>query len=124
MPLVTAVTSTLWSRISALSPRPFDPRRSKYERSTATAPVIESASRLPPTRFHGCSPSVRMSEPMRKIGVAPPLRMRHCAKPITTGVASATPSTDNALKRSRSSSSEGSSKHLVPRGTIHRSASA
>ncbi len=59
-----------------------------------------------------------------KIGVLPPDGVRHCAKPITSGTADATPSTASARNRSRSSSIEGSSKHLVPRGTIQRSASA
>ena len=68
------------------------------------------------------TPAVGNRERDLRHGVVPPLRMRHCAKPITTGVASTTPSTESALNRSRSSTSEGSSKHLVPRGTIHRSA--
>jgi predicted ATPase len=49
---------------------------------------------------------------------------RHCAKLIRTGTASDTPLTAIARKRSRSSSNDGSSKHLVPSGMIHRSAGA
>ena len=75
--------------------------------------------------FHGCKPAfLFLSEPMTNTGVVPPFGSFHSAKPITSGAASVTPSIDSARKRSRSSSSDGSSKHLVPRGTIHRSASA
>ena len=59
-----------------------------------------------------------------KTGVVPPLGIRHCAKPITTGTASLTPLTDSARNLLRSSSNDGSSKHFVPRGMIQRSADA
>ena len=85
---------------------------------------IESASRLPSIRFQGCSPASLVSEPMMNTGVVPPPGRRHCVKPITIGTASVTPLIDKARNRSRSSSSEVSSKDLVPSGTIQRSAGA
>ena len=85
---------------------------------------IESESTLPSTTFQGCSPPARKSEPMTKTGVVSPFDNFQSAKPITTGMASATPSTDSARYRLRVSISDGSSKHLVPRGMIQRSADA
>jgi hypothetical protein len=43
---------------------------------------------------------------------------------MTIGAASTTPLIDSAWNRVRSSSVEGSSKHFVPGGMIHRSAEA
>ena len=60
---------------------------------------------------------------MTKTEVVPP-GVRQSAKPITTGTASATPSTASARYRLRASNRDGSSKHLVPRGMIQRSADA
>jgi len=57
-----------------------------------------------------------------KTGVVPPLGNRHWAKPITIGSASIIPAIDKARNLSRSSTSDGSSKHFVPSGTIQRSA--
>ena len=65
-----------------------------------------------------------MSAPTMKTGVVPRVGSRHWAKPITTGNASVTPATDSARNLWRSSTREGSSKHLVPSGTIQRSAAA
>ena len=64
----------------------------------ATAPGMASDSRVPSITFQGCSPSPRGSEPIMKIGVLPPDGVRHCAKPITSGAAEATPSTDERAK--------------------------
>jgi hypothetical protein len=59
-----------------------------------------------------------------KTGVVPPLGNRHWAKPITIGSASVIPFDRQGSKSSRSSTSDGSSKHFVPSGTIQRSAGA
>ena len=61
---------------------------------------------------------------MTRTGTVPPVGTRHCAKLIKIGTASDTPSTAIARNRSRSSSNDVSSKHLVPSGTIQRSAGA
>ncbi len=93
-------------------------------RSTATALGVDSDSTRPSTRFQGSSPPERKSEPTTNTGVDEPLGVRQSAKPITTGIASAAPGIDSARLRWRVSSSDGSSKHLVPFGMIQRSADA
>ena len=60
--------------------------------------------------------------PMRNTGIAEPSDLRQYANPIITGTAAVTPSTANAWKRSRPSSSEEDSKLLVSAGAIQRSA--
>ena len=69
-------------------------------------------------------PVSRMREPTMNTGVVPPPGIFHGANPITTGVACVTPLIDSARKRFCSSSTDGSSKHLVPSGMIHKSALA
>jgi len=90
----------------------------------ATAPGTSSELTLPSTRFHGSNAPDLICDPIMNTGVVPPSGIFHCANPITTGVASATPLTDSARNRFCSSSTDGSSKHLVPTGMIQRSAFA
>ena len=52
----------------------------------------------PSTRFHGCRPPDRRSEPTTKTGVVAPPGIRQSANPITTGMASATPLIDKRAK--------------------------
>ena len=57
---------------------------------------MDSASRLPSTKFHGRNPLACRSEPTTSTGVVLPSGIRHCAKLIRIGKTSATPSTDSA----------------------------